>query len=221
LTAVAGLLGSSIGKKVVMAATGLVLFGFVVGHMLGNLQLYVGPKALNDYGEFLREFLHGQGLWLARAVLLACVGLHVWAATSLTLMNRAARPVGYRARQYEESTYASRTMRVSGVVVLAFVVYHLMHFTFGNVHPSFVAHDVYHNVVAGFQVPWVSGFYVLAMLCLGLHLHHGVWSMLQTLGLSHPRYDRLRQAFAGVITLIVIGANISFPIAVLAGLVHE
>jgi len=204
-----------------MAVTGLVLFGFVIGHMLGNLQVYLGPKALNDYGEFLREFLHGQGLWIARLVLIGCVSLHIWAATSLTLMNRAARPIGYRARQYEESTFASRTMRVSGVIVLLFVVYHLMHLTFGNVHPSFVTKDVYHNFIAGFQVPWVSGFYVIAMLCLGLHLHHGVWSMLQTIGLSHPRYDRLRHACATLITVIVIGANVSFPIAVLAGFLHE
>ena len=215
------LLGSSIGKKVVMAVTGIVLFGFVVGHMLGNLQVYMGPQALNDYAVFLREFLHGQGLWITRALLIACVVLHIWAATSLTLANRAARPVGYRLHQYQESTYASRTMRWSGVILFLFVWYHLMHFTFGNVHPSFEEGNVYHNFIAGFSTAWVSGFYILAMLCLGLHLYHGVWSMLQTLGLSHPRYDHLRHAFATLITVVVVAGNISFPIAVLTGFIHE
>jgi succinate dehydrogenase / fumarate reductase cytochrome b subunit len=212
---------SSIGKKVVMAVTGIVLFGFVVGHMFGNLQVYLGPKALNDYGVFLREFLHGQGLWIARAVMGACVVLHVWAATSLTLANRAARPVGYRMQHYDESSYASRTMRWSGVILFLFVWYHLMHFTFGNVHPSFQEGNVYHNFIAGFSVPWVSGFYILAMLCLGLHLYHGVWSMLQSLGLSHPRYDHLRHAFATLVTVAVVAGNISFPVAVLTGFIHE
>jgi succinate dehydrogenase / fumarate reductase cytochrome b subunit len=154
-------------------------------------------------------------------VLLASVALHVWAATSLTLDNRAARPVGYRAQRYQESSYASRTMRWSGVILALFVAYHLMHFTFGNAHPSFVEGDVYHNFVVGFRQPLVSGFYVLAMLCLGLHMYHGVWSMLQTLGASHPRYDHLRQAFATLISVAVVAGNVSFPLAVLAGWLAE
>jgi succinate dehydrogenase / fumarate reductase cytochrome b subunit len=213
--------GSTIGKKVVMGVTGIALFGFVLGHMAGNLQLYLGPEALNTYSESLREVGHGMGLWVARAGLLAAVGLHIWAATSLTLASIKARPVGYRASRHRESTYASRTMRWSGPILLLFVVYHLLHFTFGTVHGSFIPGDVYHNVVAGFQVWPVSAFYMVAMITLGFHLWHGVWSMLQSLGLSHPRWNTFRRAFATVFTVVVIGGNLSFPIAVLAGWVRE
>jgi succinate dehydrogenase / fumarate reductase cytochrome b subunit len=212
-------LRSSIGKKVVMALSGVVLFGFVVGHMLGNLQVYLGPTALNGYAESLRKV--PALLWAARASLLVAAALHVWAAASLTAMNRRARPVGYREKGHRESTYASRTMRWTGVFLLAFIVYHLLHFTWGTVHPSFVPGDVYHNVVAGFRVGAVSAFYVAAMLALGLHLYHGVWSMLHTLGFSHPRYDRLRYGAAAAITALVVIANISFPLAVMAGLLRE
>jgi succinate dehydrogenase / fumarate reductase cytochrome b subunit len=212
---------SSVGRKVIMAVSGLVLFGFVVAHMIGNLQVYLGRDVLNAYGLSLRALGHGAGLWVARLGLLTAVALHIWSAASLTRQNRAARPVGYRERENLESTYASRTMRWSGVIVLLFVVYHLMHFTFGNVHPSFREGDVYHNFIAGFRVPWVSGFYILAMLALGLHLWHGVWSMLQTVGLSHARYNHLRKAFATLITVLVVAGNISFPLAVLTGLIHE
>lgn len=213
--------GSTIGKKVVMGATGLVLFGFVLAHMTGNLLLYMGPEALNSYSEFLHEVGHGMGLWVARGVLLTTVLLHIWAATSLTLASLKARPVGYREAERREATYASRTMRWSGPMLLLFIVYHLLHFTTGTVHHSFVPGDVYHNVVAGFQRWPVSAVYIVAMIALGFHLWHGVWSMLQSLGLTHPRWDAFRRAFATVFTLIVIGGNISFPIAVLAGLVRE
>jgi succinate dehydrogenase / fumarate reductase cytochrome b subunit len=216
----ATLLGSSIGKKVVMAVTGLVLFGFVVGHMIGNLQLFLGREALNDYAVFLRHFLHGQGLWIARAGLLVAVGLHIWAATSLTLSNWSARPVGYRLWQARESTYASRTMVWSGPILALFIVYHLLHFTTGTLHPDFIEGDVFHNVVVGFQNPFVSAFYVLAMLALGLHMYHGVWSMLQSLGLSHPRWNVWRLVFAATVTGVVVVGNISMPVAVLLGVVH-
>src|SRR5262245_16845616 len=129
--------GSTIGKKVVMASTGVVLFGFVLVHMAGNLQLYLGAEAMDAYSVFLHEFLHGGGLWIARAVLLACAVLHVWAAVSLTLADRAARPVRYREWEAQESTLASRTMRWSGAVLLAFIVYHLLDLTFGVVNPGF------------------------------------------------------------------------------------
>jgi len=212
--------GSSIGKKVVMAATGLVLYGFVIGHMVGNLQIYLGPKAINDYAEFLQHFLHGQGIWLARGTLLVAVGLHIWAAVTLTLSNWSARPVGYRDWQARESTYASRTMVWSGPILAAFIVYHLLHFTLGNVHPEFVKGEVYRNVVVGFQNPFASAFYVLAMCALGLHMYHGFWSMLQTLGLSHPRWNPVRRTVALALAAVVVLANISIPLAVLAGLVH-
>jgi len=214
---------SSLGLKIVMALTGIVLFGFVIGHMIGNLQVYLGPEVFNHYAELLRELGHGMALWIARAGLLVAVGLHIWSAWRLTLMNSAARPVGYREVERRESTYASRTMRWSGVILLLFIVYHLLHFTIGvhAVHPQFVPGDAYHNFVTGFQNPLVSGFYVLAMLALGLHLYHGAWSFMQTLGLSHPRYDHLRYAFAALVTLVILAGNISFPVAVLTGFVHE
>ena len=218
---VATIFGSTVGRKAVMGATGIVLFGYVLAHMTGNLQLYVGPEAINAYGRFLHEFGHGMGLWVARAALLVATGLHIWAATALTLTSWAARGTGYREVQRRESTYASRTMRWSGPILALFIVYHLLHFTTGAVHGSFVQGDVYHNVVAGFRSWPVSSFYIAAMLALGFHMWHGVWSMLQSLGLSHPRYNALRRAFATVFTIVVVGGNISFPIAVLAGLVRE
>ncbi len=202
-----------------MAVTGAVLFGFVVAHLIGNLQVYLGPEAMNDYGVFLREIFHGAGLWILRIALLAAAVLHVWAATSLTLESRKARDIGYREQKWRESTYASRTMRWSGVIVLVFVVYHLMHFTFGNAHPSFIEGDVYHNFVAGFRSVPVSLFYIFAMILLGLHIRHGFWSMFQTLGVSHPRYMRMAHTAAWIFAALIVLGNISFPLAVLAGYV--
>jgi len=211
---------STVGRKVIMAVTGFILFGFVLGHLAGNLLLYKGPEAIRDYALFLRSFLHGAGLWTARFGLLVSAILHVWSATSLTLQSRAARPVPYRKLEARDSTYASRTMRWSGVILLVFIVYHLMHFTFGTVHPDFRELQPYHNVVAGFRSVPVSLFYIVAMVLLGLHLDHGVWSMLRTLGLGHPRYARYaRLAATGLAILIVVG-NVSFPIAVLFGWVR-
>jgi len=211
---------STIGRKVVMAVSGLVLFGFVLAHFVGNCTLYLGPEAINHYSEFLHGFLHGEGLWVARGGLLVAAVLHVWSATSLTLESWAARPVGYKRWQAKDSTYASRTMRWGGVILFAFIVFHLLHFTFGTVHPAFEPGDVYHNVVSGFQVWPVSLFYVVAMLLLGLHLDHGVWSLCQTLGLSHPRYKRWARAAARGFALLIVIGNCSFPVAVLAGWVR-
>jgi len=210
--------GSSVGKKLVMAATGVVLFGFVVGHLLGNLQIYQGPEKINAYAHLLKSL--GPLLWVVRLFLLTMVGLHIWAATALTLTSWKARPISYRQTRYQESSYASRTMRWSGPLLALFIVYHLLHFTTGDAHPQFDAALVYNNVVIGFSNVWVSGFYILAMLALGLHLYHGLWSMLQSLGLSHPRYDALRRVFAAVFALAVVGGNISIPVAVLTGMVR-
>jgi len=212
-------LRSSIGLKVVMAVSGVILFGFVVGHMLGNLQVYLGPTMLDEYGRSLRALGHGAALWVARGGLLLAAIAHVWSAYCLTRLNQKARPQGYRERANRESTLASRTMRWSGVVVLVFIVYHLLHFTIGTVHPDFIEGAVTHNFVTGFRVVWVSVFYVVATLLLGLHLYHGVWSLLQTLGVSHPRYDLLRKRAAAAFAVIVTLGNISFPLAVLTGVV--
>jgi succinate dehydrogenase cytochrome b subunit len=212
-------LRSSIGLKVVMALSGVALFGFVLVHMLGNLQVYLGPTLLDEYGHSLRALGHGAALWVARGGLLLAAVAHVWSAYCLTRLNQKARPEGYRERANRESTLASRTMRWSGVVVLVFIVYHILHFTTGTVHPRFVEGAVTRNFVIGFQVVWVSLFYIVATLLLGLHLYHGVWSMLQTLGLSHPRYDALRKRAAAAFAGIVVIGNLSFPVAVLTGVV--
>jgi succinate dehydrogenase / fumarate reductase cytochrome b subunit len=159
-------------------------------------------------------------VWTARAVLLLSVLLHIWAATSLTLANLAARPVGYRKTAYEASTYASRTMRWGGPLLLLFIVYHLLHFTVGSTHPDFVRGDVYHNVVAGFQSGPVTFFYLLSMVALSLHLFHGVDSMLQTLGLSHPRYNGLRSMAGAAYAAVITVGNLSFPLSVYFGLVR-
>ncbi len=213
-------LSSTIGRKVVMAVSGLVLVGFVFVHMLGNLLLYQGPEAINAYGRFLHEFLHGWGIWAARAVLLGAGALHIGSAVSLAREELAARPVRYRMWKPKRSTYASRTMRWSGAIVLSFIVYHLMHFTTGAAHPDFVAGDVYHNVVTGFSSWPVAMFYVLSMVLLGLHLRHGVWSLFQSLGVSHPRHLAAAQSGATAFATIIVLGNVSFPLSVLFGLVR-
>ncbi len=209
---------STIGRKVVMAVTGLVLFGFVFAHMLGNLQMFLPDhEAINHYGKFLREMLHGGGIWVARAVLLGSVSLHIWAAWSLTRTSWKARPVPYKVVTPDASTYASRTMRWSGPILFLFIVYHLLHFTVGIVHPAFEEGEVYRNVIVGFSFWPVAVVYVIAILALGLHLRHGAWSMLQTLGASHPQWDRLRNLAATAFTVIIVLGFISVPLAVLAG----
>lgn len=215
---------SPMAKKAVMAVTGLMLFGFVFGHMAGNLKLYQGPEAMNSYAEHLRVFgepilAHGQFLWIARIGLLLAVALHIHAAISLTRLNRKARPVGYQKTTPQKSTYASRTMIWGGVIIVLFVIYHLLHLTTGDIHSDFEAGAVYQNVVAGFQNPLVAAFYILANIALGFHLYHGVWSLFQTLGWNGPRLNKFRKQFAVVFALVISLANISFPTAVLFGIV--
>jgi len=210
---------STNGKKVVMAVTGVMMFGFVVGHMLGNLQMYEAPEHINAYGHFLHNL--GELLWLERGVMLLAIVLHITATIQLALRSKAARPIGYSRRQAINSSYASRTMYWSGPIVLAFIIFHLLQFTAGYIHPQsqFIPGDVYHNVVAGFQVWWVSAWYIFAICLLGLHLSHGLWSMFQSVGLAHPRITPyLRNAARGVALVIVLG-YISIPISVLLGLI--
>ena len=222
MAAVLGLYRSSIGKKVVMALTGFVLVGFVIAHMVGNLKAFQGPEKLNAYGVFLRDvggpiFGHEQLLWIVRLVLLASVVLHIVAAVQLAHGELAARPVRYAYHKKVQATYASRTMRWGGMIILLFVIYHLLHFTVGAAHPSFRSGDIYHNLVSGFQVWYVSAFYIAAMIALGLHLYHGVWSMFHTLGLNNRTYNRLLRGTAGVVAGAVALGNISIPVAVLVG----
>ena len=208
-------MNSTIGRKVVMAVSGIVIVGFVVAHMAGNLQVYFGPTKLDEYGAALRHL--PALLWTARLGLLVAVVAHVWAAWSITRTDWSARPVGYDRTQAIASSYASRTMRLTGIWLLLFIVYHLLHFTFGTVHPTFVEGAITHNFVDAFRSLPISIVYILSMLALGLHMYHGIWSLMQTLGISHPRYDPLRRAAAGIITAVVVAGNISFPIAVLTG----
>ncbi len=217
---------TTIGKKAVMAVSGVVLLGFVFFHMLGNLAVFAAPTvvpgqapvyALDTYAALLRTV--PMALWAARAVLLLAVVAHAWAAFSLIQLNRAARPVAYHAKRDLATSYAAKTMRIGGPLLLLFIVYHLLHYTFGVVGAGFDANSVHASVVGGFSNPVVTGVYVAAMLLLGLHLYHGTWSMLQTLGLSHPRYDRWRTRFAAAFAVVVAGGNIGIAVGVLAGFV--
>ncbi|MFP5245422.1 MAG: succinate dehydrogenase cytochrome b subunit [Thermoanaerobaculia bacterium] len=216
---------SAIGKKAVMAVTGVILFGWIFLHMVGNLKLYLGPEHLNEYAHWLRALgtpamPETGALWLTRLLLLVCVVFHIHSAYALTMMNREARPVGYRNRDFVKASYAARTMRWGGVIILLFVIYHLLHLTTGQAHHDFVKDDVYHNVVTGFQVWWVAAVYILANLALGLHLYHGVWSMFGSVGFTNPRFEPWRRNFATAFALVITLANVSFPLMVLAGVVR-
>lgn len=215
---------SSMGAKVLMALSGFLLFGFVMVHMLGNLQIYLGPEPYNAYAHFLKST--PELLWGARLGLLSMAGLHVWMGVRLSLMNRAARPKGYVQKTYTKATFTSRAMILSGLTVLAFIVYHLAHFTLGLTDPTHYDlidpkgyHDAYSMFVYGFQNVYVSTFYIIAMVLLGLHLEHGVSSMFQTLGLNHPRINGLTQKLGPIFAVIVVLGNISMPIAVMTGVI--
>jgi succinate dehydrogenase / fumarate reductase cytochrome b subunit len=219
---------SAVGKKWVMAITGIVLMLFVLGHMVGNLKMYLGPAEFNHYAEFLRELLvpilpHEVGLWIVRIGLIAAFVVHLHAAYSLTMMNRRARTQSYDERSYIAATFAARTMRMTGIVVLLFIIWHLADLTFGWANPDFVSGEVYDNVVASFSRVWVAAVYVVANLALGVHLFHGSWSIFQSLGTMSPSYNPLRnpvrRGIAVAFTVVVVGANISFPLAVQFGIV--
>lgn len=215
---------SAVGKKFVMAISGIIGFGYVFGHMVGNLKIYLGQGALNHYGEWLREIgapmLPRTGfLWLARPVLLAAVLIHIHAAWSLTRMNHAARQTSYAKRDYIAANYASRTMRWGGVIILLFILFHLADLTWGAANPGFHRGDVYGNLVASLSRWPVAALYIVANLALGLHLFHGLWSLFQTLGWSHDRFDAWRRNFAVTFAVLVTAGNVSIPIAVLTGVI--
>jgi succinate dehydrogenase / fumarate reductase cytochrome b subunit len=207
------------GKKAVMAVSGVALAGFIAGHLLGNLQIFLGPERFNGYARTLHSL--PELLWPVRIVLLAMVVLHIWSSVQLSVIKSEARPLGYAQRKNIASTYASRTMYMSGPIIAAFVVYHLMQFTFGAGGTHYEEADAYGNVIAGFRVPAISTFYILAMALLCLHLRHGLWSMLQTLGFYHPRFTpRIRTAATVIATLVFLGFS-SIPVAVLAGVIPQ
>lgn len=215
------LFGTSIGRKLVMAITGLLLIGFLISHMLGNMTVFQGAEAMNYYAAWLQGHPF---LWVARIGLLTIFGIHVVTAISLALENNAARPVGYRKKNAIAATLSSRYILVSGLLVLSFVVYHLAHFTFGVVQPDlyhFVddesRHDVYRMVVLGFQNPWITGSYVVAMLLLGFHLHHGAKSLVQTIGINHESYNTLVKIGSSTLVVLLVLGNCSIPLMILAG----
>ena len=216
---------SALGKKYVMAITGLIFMGYVLAHMLGNLKLYQGAEEFNTYADFLRRLLYpimpeSATLNLMRVVLVVALVLHVVAAAQLTAMNRKARPERYRSkRDFVAADFAARTMRWTGVIVLLFVIYHLADFTWGWVNPAPEGASIYERVVASFQVPAISAFYLVANLALGVHLYHGVWSLFQSMGWVSRRFNHWRRMLAVGFTVVVIGGNLSFPIAVLTGII--
>jgi succinate dehydrogenase / fumarate reductase cytochrome b subunit len=210
---------TSVGKKAVMAVTGIFMVAYLLTHVLANLLVFQGPEQINTYSRFL----HGTGgaLWAARLVLFAAVVLHILAAVQLTARRQAARPVGYAGgRDAQVSTFASRSIRWGGGLILVFLVYHILHFTLGTVHPSFVEGDPYHNVAAGFARPTVVVFYELAMAAVGLHLYHGIWSSGRSLGLSGPSPRPLRRQLALVLSVLVWAGFAVIPVAVYAGVIR-
>jgi succinate dehydrogenase / fumarate reductase cytochrome b subunit len=217
-----------IGKKIVMALTGAVLILFVIMHMVGNLKIFSGPEEINAYSRFLREVAYpelanGQLLWIVRIVLLICALLHITAATQLTILNRQARPVGYESKKDVETSWAALTMRWGGVFLAIFIVFHLLHFTGGLVgfQPGQFEHlMVYQNVMAGFSVWPISVFYIIAMCFLGLHLDHGIWSMLQTLGWVNVDNTKSLRTVSRVVAILIFAGFVSVPISVLAGWVR-
>jgi succinate dehydrogenase / fumarate reductase cytochrome b subunit len=215
-----GFYASMVGKKVVMGVTGLIGIGFVILHSLGNLLVFRGPAAINSYSHFLKST--GELLWALRIVLIVAVILHVIAAVQLTLQNRAARPIGYKKQESQVATIASRTMRWGGVLLLVFTVLHILHFTTGTIRPAgvFAPEDVYANVVASFRVWWVALFYVLAMVALGLHLFHGAWSSVRSIGVSPPSPEPLHRKVSVVIAILVWAAFTAVPFAVFVGIVR-
>jgi succinate dehydrogenase / fumarate reductase cytochrome b subunit len=217
---------SMIGKKVIMAVSGIILWGYVLLHMLGNLKIFTGAEHFNEYAVWLREvgqpFLPHEGLlWIIRLILLAALILHVVSGVQVAQMERAARPTAYAVRKNLTSSPAGRSMFWGGLAIGLFIIYHLLHFTFGVLQSDFQGYEqVYHNVVVGFSNPIVSLIYIAAMVALGLHLYHGLWSMAQTLHWRSRRSHSAWLAFATAFAVLIAGGNILIPLAVLLGIVH-
>jgi succinate dehydrogenase / fumarate reductase cytochrome b subunit len=210
---------ASIGKKIVMAVTGFILFVYVVGHLIGNLQIFIGREQINSYAEFLHS--HVYALWIIRVLLLAALTLHIFSSLQLWLLKRKARPVHYIKENNPPTDYASRTMMWSGPIVAAFIVFHLLHLTTGSLDLPFRELDAYDNVVNGFQIIPVSIAYIVAIGLLCMHLYHGVWSMFQTIGVSHPHYSLLLKRTASILAVAIFIGYVSIPVSVMTGLLRS
>jgi succinate dehydrogenase / fumarate reductase cytochrome b subunit len=217
---------SAVGKKWLMAISGILLLGYVLAHMIGNLKVFLGEEHINDYAEWLRDlgepvFPRTWVLWAMRTALIAAFFVHIVAAYQLTRMNLAARAVRYQSqRDYVVANFASRTMRWTGIIVALFVVFHLLDLTWGNANPDFVLGDPYHNLFATFERVPVAIVYIVAMLALGLHIFHGAWSMFQSLGLNNPRYNIWRRWFAVAFAAVITAGNVSMPLLITTGAVQ-
>ncbi|HEY3934785.1 MAG TPA: succinate dehydrogenase cytochrome b subunit [Gemmatimonadales bacterium] len=206
---------TTVGKKVAMAVTGVVMILFLISHVISNVLIFSNPAHLDSYAAWLRSL--GPALWIARAVLLASVLIHIAAAYQLTIRARRARPVEYNRREVQVATYAARTMRWGGVLLAVFIVFHILHFTTGTFHPDFHPGQVGRNVMEGMQVTPVAMFYLVAMLALGLHFSHGIWSAFQTLGFDQPAYRQTRRIVAWGLAILVAGGFATIPAAALLG----
>lgn len=225
-TAPVPLTQTSIGKKWLMALSSLMLLLYVVLHMVGNLKIFFGSDPFNHYAEWLRvagtPMIPNEGaLWIFRILLLVAIFIHIGVYVQLWLRTRRARGTRYKVYRPQVFSYASRTMMWGGITLLAFVIYHLLHMTFGSVHPQFVAGDPYNNVLIGFENLWVSLFYIIGVIALGLHLYHGLWSATQTFGLNNPKYNRWRRPVALWTAVLISAGYISIPLAVLTGIVSR
>lgn len=210
---------STIGKKVIMAVTGLLLVGFVIGHMLGHLQVFQSAEKFNDYAHFLQSL--GGLLWLARLGLLAAAVLHIVCAVQLTRRKQAARKVAYEKWEPQVSTFASRTIRWGGLLLAVFIVFHILHFTTLSIFPEYERMTVYNRVIAAFRKPAVLVFYTVSMLALGLHLYHGAWSSMRTLGLTRGSANPLQRKIPAAIAAIVTLGFLSVPLAIAARVIEE
>lgn len=206
----------TISYKLLMAVTGLILIGFLIVHLMGNLLVFVGAESINQYGIKLREYPYL--LWFARAVLLFSCLAHIFAAIKLSLLNKAARPVSYHVKKSVKATWSSQTMLVSGTIVLFFILYHLAHFTLKWTHASLFAlldeHDVYSMLVLSFRSPLVTGFYCLSILLLGMHLSHGVKSFFQTFGIHHSKYNPMIAILGPLLSVLLVCGFLSVPLSI-------
>ena len=224
MNAIASFFTSSIGRKWIVALTGLALFGFVIGHMLGNLQIFLGPESINRYGAFLQGL--GELLWVVRIGLLVMLVAHIYFTIKLRIESRAARGVTYAVANRRAATLPARAMLLSGLMVLCFIIYHLLHFTVQSIDPSYLTlhdakgrHDVYTMMIRGFSNPLASGFYLVAVALLAMHLQHGIQSLFQSLGLNSAKTRPLLEKGGAAFAWLLFLGYACIPAAVLAGLV--